>query len=128
VSGQITQVHVYTNAVEGGVHTVRIWRASDQAVVSGSYTWNIPSGSAGWKSFTLPTALNIAANTDYIVSISNSSDRYYASQQNGFNAPIVSGHLHTYQGSGVYSTVLGTMPSLTWNNSNYFRDVQFAPQ
>jgi hypothetical protein len=128
VNGQITQVRVYTNAVEGGVHTVRIWRASDQTVVSGPHTWNISSGSVGWKSFTLPTALNITANTDYIVSISNSSDRYYASQQNGCATPIVNGHLHTYQGSGVYSTVLGTMPTLIWNNSNYFRDVQFSPQ
>lgn len=128
VNGQITQVRVYTNAVEGGVHSVRIWRVSDQTVVSGSHTWNIPSGSAGWKSFTLPAPLNITANTDYIVSISNSSDRYYASQQNGFNASIVNGHLHTYQGSGVYSTLLGTMPTSIWNNTNYFRDVQFVPQ
>jgi hypothetical protein len=45
----------------------------------------------------------------------------------GFNAPIVNGHLHTYVGSGVFTTVLGTMPTSTWSNTNYFRDVVFTP-
>lgn len=71
--------------------------------------------------------MNISANTDYIVAVSNSSDRYYAGQLNGFDAPIVNGHLHAYTGSGVYSTVLGAMPTSTWNNTNYFRDVLFVP-
>ncbi len=127
VNGTITQVRLYTNALEGGSHTVRIWRVSDSAVVAGPYTWNFSSGNAGWKSFTLPAPLSITANTDYTVSVSNSSDRYYAGQLNGFDAPIVNGHVSTYTGSGVYSTILGTMPTLIWNNTNYFRDVVFAP-
>jgi hypothetical protein len=127
VNGQISQVRLYTNASEGGVHTVRIWRVSGQTVVAGPYSWTVPSGSTGWKTFTLPAPLAITANTDYIVAVSNSSDRYYASQIGGFDAPIVNGHLHTYTGSGVYSTVLGAMPTSTWNNSNYFRDIVFSP-
>ncbi len=127
VNGKVSQVRLYSNALEGGVHTVRIWRVSDKTVVTGPHTWNIPSGSAGWKTFTLPTPLNITANIDYIVAVSNSSDRYYAGQLHGFDAPITNGHLHTYTGSGVYSTVLGNMPISIWNNTNYFRDVVFAP-
>ena len=126
VNGQITQVRVYTGALEGGSHAVRIWRVSGGTVVSGPHNWNITSGSTGWKTFTLPTPLNITANTDYIVAISNSSDRYYAGQVHGFDAPINNGHLYTYTGSGVYSTVLGAMPTSVWNNSNYFRDVVFV--
>ena len=77
--------------------------------------------------FMLPTPLGVAANTDYVVAVSSSSDRYYAEQINGFAAPIVNGHLHTYVGSGVYTPSLGTMPTLVWRNTNYFRDVVFVP-
>lgn len=127
VAGQITAVRLYTNAAEAGNHTVRIWRATDRTLMAGPFTWNISSGTEGWKTFTLPTPLQIAANTDYIVAISNSSDLLYAEQAHGFDAPIVNGHLHTYVGSGVYATSSGTMPVLNWNNSNYFRDVMFVP-
>ena len=128
VNGAITQVRVYASANEGGNHLVRIWRASDGALLAGPYTWNITAGTEGWKTFTLSPALSIAANTDYIVAVANSSDHYYAEQEQGFAAPIVNGHLNTYIGSGVYGTVLGAMPTSAWNNTNYFRDVVFAPQ
>ena len=128
VNGQITQVRVYTNAMEGGNHNVRIWRVKDSTLVAGPYTWNISSGTVGWKAFTLPAPLAIAANTAYIVAVTNSSDGYYAEQVHGFDAPIVNGHLHTYVGSGVYTDTLGMMPTLTWENTNYFRDVVFVPQ
>jgi hypothetical protein len=129
VNGTITQVRLYTHASEGGNHTVRIWRVSGATVVSGPHTWNITSGTAGWKTFTLPAPLAITANTDYIVAISNSStDRYYAEQVSGVASPIVSGNLHTYTGSGVYSTTVGAMPTSTWQNTNYFRDIVFTAQ
>jgi Domain of unknown function (DUF4082) len=128
VSGQLTGVRIYTNAVEGGAHTVRIWQVSNKALLAGPYTWNISSGTEGWKTFNLPAPLGISANTDYIVDVSNSSDHYYAEEPNGFNAAVVNGHLHTYVGSGVFSGTLGTMPTSVWQNTNYFRDVVFAPQ
>lgn len=128
VNGQITQVRLHTNELEGGNHTVRIWRIKDATVLAGPYTWDISSGTAGWKIFTLPTPLEIAANTDYIVAISNSKDWWYAEQIHGFDAPIVNGNLHTYVSSGVYSDISGTMPTEIWENTNYFRDVVFVPQ
>jgi hypothetical protein len=128
VTGQITQVRLYTSAAEGGAHNVRIWRVSDGALLAGPYSWNITSGTEGWKSFTLPTALGIGANTDYVVAISNSNDHYYAEETQGLSSPISNGHLHTYTGSGVYATTLGTVPSSVWQNTNYFRDVVFNPQ
>ncbi len=128
VNGQITQVRLYTSAQEGGSHNVRIWRVTDGALMAGPYTWSTTSGAEGWQNFVLPTALNITANTDYVVAISTSSDRWYAEDVQGFSAAISTGHLHTYVGSGVFTPSLGTMPSSTWQNSNYFRDVVFAAQ
>jgi hypothetical protein len=128
VNGQITQVRLYTSALEGGSHTVRIWQANGAAVVAGPYTWNVTAGTEGWKTFALPTPLAITANTDYIVAISNSSDQYYTEGVQGLASPIVNGHLNTYTGSGVFATVLGTMPTMIWQNANYFRDIVFIPQ
>lgn len=128
VNGQVTGVRIYTNAQEGGAHTVRIWNANTAALVAGPFTWTISSGTEGWKTFALPTALSITANTDYIVSVSNSGDRWYAQAVQGFSSPVVNGNLFTYVGSGVYSVTLGAMPTSTWQNANYFRDVVFDPQ
>lgn len=125
VAGQVTAVRVYTNAAESGNHTVRIWRVADGALVAGPYTWNISPGAEGWKTFTLQPGLQIDANADYIVAVSNSSDHYYAEQPHGFDAPIVNGPLRTYVGSGVYTDVVGAMPIFNWSNTNYFRDVVF---
>jgi hypothetical protein len=127
VAGQITGVRLYTNSIEGGNHTVRIWKGSG-TLLAGPFTWNIAPGTSGWKTFTLPTAVSIPANTDYIVAISNSSDKYYAEQNHGFDTAIVNGNLHTYVGSGVWTSTSGAMPTLTWQNTNYFRDVVFVAQ
>jgi hypothetical protein len=123
VDGQLAAVRVYTPAAEAGDHLVRVWRAGDGILVAGPYTWNIVAGTEGWKTFTLPTPVEITANMDYIVVVANSDDRYYAEQLHGFDSPIVNGHLHTYVGSGVWTNQLGTMPTWTWENTNYFRDV-----
>src|SRR5690606_31302873 len=92
--GTITQVRLYTNAQEGGNHTVRIWTVNGATLSAGPYTWNITAGTEGWKTFTLPTPLAITTNRDYIVAISNSTDRNYAATTQGFVAPIVNGNLH----------------------------------
>ncbi|THF77128.1 DUF4082 domain-containing protein [Cohnella fermenti] len=127
VDGTIAKVRIYTNASEGGSHTVRIWDASGATVVAGPYTWSITAGTAGWKEFTLPTALAITANTDYIVSVSTSTDQWYAATGHAFDSPIANGNLVTYAGSGVFSTTLGAMPTSSYNNNGYFRDVVFVP-
>lgn len=123
-AGQITQARIYASSSEGGTHTVRLWKA-DGALIAGPYAWSISSGTAGWKNYTFPSPVPILANTDYIISVTNSSDHQYASTQGGFNSPINRGDLVTYTSSGVYATTLGSMPGQVWNNSNYFRDVVF---
>lgn len=128
VSGTITKVRIYTKDAESGIHTVRIWNAATGAMLlPKAYDWDIPGGTAGWKEFTLPVPLAISADTDYIVSVTNSTDLYYADTQHGFDSPINNGNLITYAASGVSSTTLGTMPSTTYLNSSFFRDIVFVP-
>lgn len=125
--GHVTKVRVYTNAAESGAHQVRIWDGVSSSPVA-FHTWNITGGTAGWKEFTLPTPLRVLANMEYTVSVSTSSDHWYAATNGGFNAPITSGNLVTHVGSGVYSYSSGARPYQTYQNSNYFRDVVFEAE
>jgi hypothetical protein len=125
--GSITRVRIYTHASEAGEHIVRIWDAEASEVVSGPHTWDIASGEEGWKEFELPSSLQLEPGRQYIVSVSNSSDNYYAVSTNSLNAPVNNGCLETYTGGGVFSTTLGAMPENSFQNSNYFRDVYFVP-
>jgi hypothetical protein len=91
VSGQISAVRIYAAASEGGAHTVRLWNANG-TVASGPFTWTFAAGSAGWQIFNFPASVAIAANVDYIVAISTSSDGFYEKATGGFASPINNGH------------------------------------
>jgi len=123
VGARVLKARVYAAATETGVHTVRLWRVADSAVIAGPYAWTFPSGTTGWKEFTLPTPVVIEGNTDYIIDVTNGTDQWYFGTEGAFNSPINNGPFVTYVGSGVYTTTLGAMPTQTWNNCNYYRDV-----
>ncbi len=124
--GNITAVRLFTNSAEGGNHTVRIWNRVSGALIGGPFTWTITSGTAGWKTLTLPAPVHVNANTNYVVAISNGPDRNYAEQPHGLDATITNGNLHAVAGGGVWTTAVGTMPTQVWQNTNYFRDVIFV--
>jgi hypothetical protein len=123
VGARVLKARLYAAATETGVHTVRLWRVSDSTVIAGPYPWTFPSGTTGWKEFTFPTPVVIEGNTDYIIDVTNGTDQWYFGTEHAFDAPINNGPFVTYVGSGVYATALGTMPTQTWNNCNYYRDV-----
>ena len=128
LSGQITKVRLYAGEAEGGEHQVRIWDAAGGILLAGPYSWTFEAGAAEWKTFELPEPVEVTAHTDYIVAISNSTDQYYAAESNGFGKPIINGDLVTYKGSGLFNTTLGQMPSSSYGDTNYYRDVVFIPK
>ena len=123
VGAQVVKVRVYASASEEGEHTVRLWRAADSTLVAGPYAWSFPSGTEGWKEFTLPEPVVIDGNTDYIIAVTNGTDQWYYCTEGAFSSPINNGPFVTYVGSGLFATTLGDMPTQAWNNSNYYRDV-----
>jgi len=92
-SGTINGVRMYAGQNEGGTHTVRIWRVSDQTLMGDTYYWNFTPGTPGWKEFSIP-GVHINANTEYIVSISTSSDHYFAARQYFFDVGQSDGNLY----------------------------------
>jgi Domain of unknown function (DUF4082) len=118
-AGKIISVRYYKVATETGAHTGNIWSASGTllaSVIFGGET------ATGWQTANLSNALPIAANTTYIVSV-NSNSAYGATNQ-GLATSVVNPPLSTVAdgANGVYG-VPGSFPTLTYQNSNYFRDV-----
>ncbi len=127
VDGNVTHLRVYALAAESGVHTARLWRNTDGALIGGPYSWTY-GGAAGWITFDIAD-VPIVANTDYTVVVTTGGG--------GKNYPFLRGdllaaggngaHLTHPASAGVYSTTVGVRPTTTFQGSNYLRDVLFVP-
>jgi hypothetical protein len=83
-----------------------------------------PSG-AGWQTATFSTPVAITAGTTYIASYHTSQ---YVWNTSYFSGPLTVGPLTAPQNAGVYAYGSGNVfPSSTWQSSNYWVDVLFAP-
>lgn len=122
VAGQITAIRFYKAANESGTHTGRIWSASGQQLASVVFSGESASG---WQQQALATPLAITANTEYMVTV-NTANAYYVTTDGGLNSQISSGDLKTVVGSNGRYGLVGTYPTDSWENSNYFRDVVFT--
>lgn len=126
VDGFVAKVRIYADSDESGDYVVRIWKMAGQSLVAGPFHWDLRAGIAGWRTFSLPNPVAIAAHEDYTVAVSSVGKFPYLNS--GFSAPVLNGDLITYVGSGKYTTYIGALPTVTvWSNQNYFRDVVFVP-
>lgn len=121
-SGKISAVRYWKAASESGAHVGNIWDASGTLLASVNFTGESASG---WQQQALTAPLTIAANTTYIVSVNAVSN--YAFTGSGLATPIVNGDLSTVAdgANGVFGGS-GTFPSSSFQNGNYFRDVEFV--
>lgn len=126
LAGAITHLRVYSVAAETGVHTARVWRNSDSALIGGPYTWTY-GGSNGWITLDIPD-LTIQADVLYTVVVSTGSGgRHYAYLSNDLSMAGGNGANLSYPATaGVYSTTPGARPTQSFNHSNYLRDVVFV--
>src|SRR4030095_14779795 len=79
---------------------------------------------SGWQEQTLPAAVNILANTPYVVTVNTGPGGYIALTTNMLAAQLVTGQVRAPSAAGRYGTV-GAFPASTTAN-NYFRDVVFV--
>ncbi|MCC7374453.1 MAG: DUF4082 domain-containing protein [Verrucomicrobiales bacterium] len=126
VAGKITHLRVYAVASEAGDHTARIWRNSDDSVVSGPYVWTY-GGTTGWIQLDIPDVA-IDAGVDYTVSVSTgtSPKRNYPNVAADLLAVGGNGlHLAYPVNGGVFSETRDARPTGFFNGGNYLRDVVF---
>jgi Ca2+-binding RTX toxin-like protein/uncharacterized protein YaiE (UPF0345 family) len=123
-AGQIDAIRYYKAASETGTHTGNIW--SSTGVLLGSVVFANETAS-GWQEQLLATPITIAANSTYVVSVNANS--YYVATSNGLTSTIVNGDLSAVAdgSNGVYNADPSLFPTLSFNNTNYFRDIVFAP-
>jgi hypothetical protein len=127
VRGTITKVRLYTAVNEGGDHIIRLWlrNGTSYTLIAGPYTWNIPTGTPGWREYSLPVPANLNAGAVYVISVSNSTDRNYAKRENLVPASVNDNIAYV---SGVYTRTLGRAPNQSYAGSAYFRDLVFVPE
>lgn len=120
-AGHILSIRYYKVAGESGSHKGRIWSAGGVQLASVDFG---PETASGWQTANLPSALMIAANTTYVVTVN--SNTAYGAADNGLKSVVANGVLSTVAdgANGVYGPP-GAFPTSSYNNSNYFRDVVF---
>ncbi len=121
-AGQITVIRFWKDVNETGAHTGRIWSSTGQLLASVVFANETASG---WQQQTLATPYAIAANTAYVVSV-NTGNTYYVATTSGFASQVINGNLSSVVGNNGLYGATGTFPTISWNASNYFRDVVVA--
>ncbi len=121
--GQISAIRFFKATSETGTHFGRIWAATGGTPLATTTFSN--ETASGWQQQALATPLSIQANTTYVVSVSINS--FFADTQNGLASSVVNGDLLTVAdgNNGVYGS-LGTFPTNSYANSNYFVDIVFT--
>ncbi|UIE37514.1 DUF4082 domain-containing protein [Leptodesmis sichuanensis A121] len=122
-AGQIQSIRYWKSPSETGTHVGKIWSSAGQLLASVTFTNETASG---WQEQALATPLTIAANTTYVVSVN--SNGFYARTLDAFNTVVTNGVLSTIaDGSNGVFAAAGTFPTQSNRNSNYYRDIVFAP-
>jgi hypothetical protein len=125
VAGQVQALRYYASVGDIGAHTGSLWDAAGRRLAQVSFP--TPTA-AGWQRAVLSSAVDLAAGQTYTVSYFSERGRY-AYTTGGFGASITSGPLTAPSPeNGRYRYGAGdTAPSLVWESTNYFADVEFVP-
>ena len=123
VAGQVTGVRFWKSTSDTGTHTGRLWRVSDRALLA---TVTFSGGTAsGWQSQLFAAPVSITAGIQYLATVS--TPLYYGYTNRGLASVITNGNLSTVVGAnGLWTSSVGTYPTASYQNSNYFRDVMFV--
>ncbi len=122
VAAEVRAVRFYKSPGETGTHVGRIWTSGGTSLGTVTFTNETASG---WQTQQLASPVAITAGQTYVVSV-NRND-FYAVTTGGLASQITAGPVRSVVGSnGVYGNTAGTFPTASWNNSNYFTDLQVA--
>lgn len=121
--GNVTKFRYYKVVGETGTHTGHLWSAGGSLLKSAIFTSETDTG---WQTVTLDTPFPIDSNVVYVVSVNSVSK--YGATNDAFTSTITNGPLSSIAGNnGVYIYSPGSFPTQSYQNSNYFRDIEFVP-
>ena len=128
VDGSITGLRFYKSAGNTGTHTGALWTAGGQLLRDATFAGE---AAAGWQMVTFANPVAITAGTTYVASY-HAPNGGYSVTPAGFADGVDNPPLHAVASglspNGVYAYA-GThvFPTSSWNASNYWVDVLFAP-
>ncbi len=120
VDGAVEGVRFYKGPLNLGSHTGSLWTSSGTLLATVTFT---DESSTGWQTAFFSSAVDITADSTYIVSYTAPAGGY-AVTTGGLATTIDSGPLHTIAGGGVYT--YGTGAPLTASSTNYWVDLVFT--
>ncbi|GJQ35093.1 MAG: hypothetical protein JETCAE01_11030 [Anaerolineaceae bacterium] len=129
VPGSVIGVTFYKGSNNTGPFLGHLWNTSGTQLAEKSFTNN--TADEGWQEIIFDTPVPITANTTYIISYFTQSGNYSFSS-NYFTADVYNPPLRALANgvdgpNGVYHYNSSGFPSDTYNASNYWVDVLFAP-
>jgi len=131
IGGFITAVRLYTDVNEAGVHQIRLWRQNDNLTydqILPTINWTFPAGTTGWREYMLPSAVQVEANRNYIVSISNDPDNRYWVQLDNNLIPATSNNFVKYIRGLINDRQDQDVLAPFYDEGlGYFRDIVFIP-
>ena len=128
VAGWVSGVKFYKGTGNTGTHTGSLWSTSGQLLATGTFTGETASG---WQTLTFGQAVQVNANTTYIVSYHTDTGHYaadggYFSSNSYYDEPLTALANGTDGPNGVYRVGASGYPSDTYGAANYWVDVVFT--
>lgn len=122
-AGEISAVRFWKAPSETGTHVGKIWSATGTLLASTTFTNETTSG---WQQQALDTPLIIQADTTYVVSVNVNT--HYVATYDGLGTSIINGDLNSVADgkNGVFNFTPGAFPTGSYQNTNYFRDIDFV--
>ncbi len=129
-SGAVSAIRFYRGAASPNGYVAFLYSATGGQLL-GSVTMSKESGPVpGWQVATFATPIPITPNTTYIAAYYAPTGRYpdvyYGLTKGVTTGPLTAPASSTVGGNGVYYYGRG-FPRSTWEDSNYFVDVLYAP-
>ncbi|MGP0050583.1 MAG: DUF4082 domain-containing protein, partial [Solirubrobacteraceae bacterium] len=127
-TGSVTGIRFYKAATNTGTHIGSLWTAGGTLLASGTFSGETASG---WQTMTFSNPVAITANTTYVAAYL-APNGHYSATPNGFATEVSNPPLHALanatSANGTYSySHTSTFPTNTYNATNYWVDVLFAP-
>ncbi len=128
-SGFINGIRYYKGAGTTGTHIGSLWTNTGTRLAQATFTNETASG---WQQVLFSTPVPVTAGVTYVASYFSPSGDYAATKpyftQNIVNGPLIGLADGTDGGNGLYRyTTTSAFPNSTFQASNYWVDVVFAP-
>jgi len=129
VDGVVTGVKFYKGTGNTGTHAGNLWEGDGTHLASVAFT---NETATGWQTATFSSPITVTAGTTYVISYSAPNGHYASTSQYFASEGITSQYLTALAsgvegGNGVYAENPGDFPVSSFQNTNYWVDVIFAP-